>query len=292
MNFQAIKTFLTILETGNYSTAAEVLGYAQSTITGQIQSLENFFGGTKLLVRSGNKMVPTKAGEVFLTYAKQLMTTYEEAVQAVAGSQEKVLRIGTISLLGNSCMPYVLKTLREIDPAISIKLTTGSPSTLYGLLSSHQLDMVFLIDDKQKHAGFSTRCIKEEELVLIAPKQHRFARKFSGSFEEIQNEPFILTGDGCNFRRELLRAFDAHGAKPNIVMESDDPSLIADAVRKGWGLGYLPLFAMQQEEGLACLPFRCKEEPLYSQIVYRQSDLCTHGLIKKLAAAIALGTAH
>lgn len=287
MNFQAIKTFLTIWETGNYSSAAEVLGYAQSTITGQIQSLENFFGGTKLLVRSGNKMVPTKAGEVFLAHARRLMADYEETIRAMEGSQEKTLRIGTINLLKDPCVPPVLKTLRDLDAAVSVRLTTGTPAALYGMLADHQLDMVFLIDDKQKHAGFSTRCIKEEELALIVPEQHKFTRKFGGTFEEIRDEAYVLTGEGCNFRRQLLRTFEANGSKPKIAMEVDDPSLIADAVRKGWGLGFLPLFAMQQEEGIARIPYRGGESPLFSQIVYRQSDLCTHGLIKKLAAAIA-----
>ena len=227
----------------------------------------------------------------FLKYARRLMADYEETIQAMEGSQKKTLRIGTINLLKDPCMPPVLKTLRDLDSAVSVRLTTGTPASLYGMLADHQLDMVFLIDDKQKHAGFSTRCIKEEELALIVPEKHRFTRKFEGTFEEIRDEDFVLMDEGCNFRRQLLRMFASNGSKPKIAMEVDDASLIADAVRKGWGLGFLPLFAMQQEEGIAKIPFRGGEAPLFSQIVYRQSDLCTHGLIKKLAAAITQATA-
>ena len=51
------------------------------------------------------------------------------------------------------------------------------------------------------------------------------------------------------------------------------------------------IYVIESEEGIAKIPFRGGEAPLFSQIVYRQSDLCTHGLIKKLAAAIAQATA-
>ena len=40
MDLDTIKTFVTVANLGNYTKAAEELNYAQSTITSQIQQLE------------------------------------------------------------------------------------------------------------------------------------------------------------------------------------------------------------------------------------------------------------
>ena len=69
MELRNIKSFLKIAECGSFSQAANYLGYAQSTVTFQIQQLEEELGYS-LFERIGKKISLTSYGENFLPLAK------------------------------------------------------------------------------------------------------------------------------------------------------------------------------------------------------------------------------
>ena len=67
MDFKLLRSFKIVAELENVSQAATALGYAQSTITTQIQQLENELE-VKLFERLGNRICLTEAGRTFLEY--------------------------------------------------------------------------------------------------------------------------------------------------------------------------------------------------------------------------------
>ena len=62
MEYRNLVTFLRVAELQNFTKAANQLGYAQSTVTFHIQSLEEELGVT-LFDRIGKKATLTSAGE-------------------------------------------------------------------------------------------------------------------------------------------------------------------------------------------------------------------------------------
>jgi LysR family cyn operon transcriptional activator len=62
-----LRYFETICEAKSFSRAAEMLHVTQSTLSHQIQQLEEELG-TRLLHRLGRRTEPTAAGEVFLVH--------------------------------------------------------------------------------------------------------------------------------------------------------------------------------------------------------------------------------
>ena len=68
MEIKNIRTFVRVAELGNFTKAAQELGYAQSTVTTQIQLLESELK-CSLLDRNGKKIVLSANGKDFLQYA-------------------------------------------------------------------------------------------------------------------------------------------------------------------------------------------------------------------------------
>ena len=62
MDLKYLETFKTIIEEGSYARAADKLGYTQSTITFQVQQLEQELS-IKLFEKIGRRMQLTKAGK-------------------------------------------------------------------------------------------------------------------------------------------------------------------------------------------------------------------------------------
>ena len=71
MELRNIKSFIKVAEFENFSKAAETLGYAQSTITTQIQLLEDELGAS-LFDRIGKKVFLSEKGRQFLAYANRM----------------------------------------------------------------------------------------------------------------------------------------------------------------------------------------------------------------------------
>ena len=71
MELRNLNTFLRITQLGSFTKAAKELGYATSTITAQIQQLEEEIG-TPLFERMGRKNVLTPAGQELIPYAQQM----------------------------------------------------------------------------------------------------------------------------------------------------------------------------------------------------------------------------
>ena len=65
MDLKQLKTFITLADNMNYTKTAAQLGYAQSSISAQIQQLEQELN-TQLFDRIGKKIYLTSAGERLL----------------------------------------------------------------------------------------------------------------------------------------------------------------------------------------------------------------------------------
>src|SRR5262245_56930484 len=110
MELRQLHTFRTVSRTLNFSRAAAVLNYAQSTVSVQIQTLEEELG-VPLFDRLGKQVILTAAGQDLLAYADKILNLADEA-QAVLSTQEKLtgnLVINAPETLSAYRLPAVLR---------------------------------------------------------------------------------------------------------------------------------------------------------------------------------------
>ena len=81
MEVRNLITFLKIIETGSFSKAAEQLTYSQSTVTVQIQQLEEEIG-VQLFDRIGKKIYVTEKGHELEAYAQQIIALTQQAARS------------------------------------------------------------------------------------------------------------------------------------------------------------------------------------------------------------------
>ena len=72
MNIFQLETFAKIAETKSFTSAGNILGYAQSTVTTQIKQLEDELG-CLLFDRLGKSIVLTEEGVRLLGYAEKML---------------------------------------------------------------------------------------------------------------------------------------------------------------------------------------------------------------------------
>ena len=84
LDLQKLETFRVVAATQNFTQAAAVLGYCQSSVTTHIQALERQLGAPLFdRNRVAKKVVLTEAGRRILEYANRFLALAVEAKAAV-----------------------------------------------------------------------------------------------------------------------------------------------------------------------------------------------------------------
>ena len=118
MEVRNLITFLKIIETGSFSKAAEQLTYSQSTVTVQIQQLEEEIG-VQLFDRIGKKIYVTEKGHELEAYAQQIIALTQQA--AAIGGEEQELQ-GTLRL---ACLDSLYRCPPRYPAGISLRAPQG-----------------------------------------------------------------------------------------------------------------------------------------------------------------------
>ena len=93
-DLELLRSFISVVDAGSFTRAGERVHRTQSTVSQQIQRLEEQFG-RPLLHRTGRRVTPTDDGERLLPYARRLLALADETREAMAQSEGLgILRLG------------------------------------------------------------------------------------------------------------------------------------------------------------------------------------------------------
>src|ERR1700751_2092690 len=155
MRLKHLRTFVAVATTLNLTRAGEKLHLAQSSVTEQIQSLENDIG-TPLFDRSRRKWTLTPAGTRLLEYAIAIIALSDEARGAVLDERREVtgrVVVGGIESLCGSRLPAVLLKYCADFPDVQVTLRAGKTTDLHGGLKAGLLDVYFTFGESCEEPG-------------------------------------------------------------------------------------------------------------------------------------------
>ena len=263
-----LKQFVTFAETGTLSDAARVLHLSQPALSRNMKKLEEDLGIT-LFERKKNKLELNKNGEYVLGLAKKLL---EEANSFTTKARDFDRKNRTISL--GLCAPAPMWTLTPLiaNTYQHMSLQTEQDSE-DKLLAGLNADIYQLVVLHEKPAEFSKspyyfKICGKESLLFALPKGHKYSRRKTLSFSEMNGENMLLMPDiGCwSFVRDkmpdsrFLTQSDRFSFN-ELVQASSLPSFVTDLSEKyritSSGRIYVPI---SDEEATVTFYLVCKEE--------------------------------
>lgn len=290
MEIRQLKTFLMIAKLGSFSKAADILGYAQSTITMQIQALEDELG-TALFERSSKKVVLTKDGENLSWYAGQIVKLSEEAVNTTACEEQAkgTIVIGTPESLCLYCLPKLIKEYRLCYPEVEIKLHFGTCCNLYEMLDKDLIDIAFFLDEPISDEKMVTHILFDEPVLLLASPIHPLSSKTCVTPEDIEGQSLILTESGCNYRARFESFVNSTHNQPCSTMEVSSIQIIKKFTEDNLGITVLTKTAVQDEldsKRLIALPWSGPSFDVKAQVVYRKEKKLSPAVRKFIGLAL------
>lgn len=274
MELRQLNTLVTIAKVGNFTQAGEILGYAQSTVTTQIQLLEQELN-TKLFERLGKNVALTFQGTKFLTYAQQILRLTAEAQQAVAvgDTLKGSLTIGSVESLCVTLLPKIVKEFRHRYPEVEISLKLGNCQEFNKLLWENKLDIAFFLDREIKLTDLTVAFSQSEPMVFLAAPDHPLTTKPSITPEDLSGQPLILTGNGCGYRTVLENILAQTGVRLITAMETGSIQAIKQFTIGGLGITVLPLSAVNEDvqlQRLTILPWKGPDFKMLTQVVHHK----------------------
>src|SRR5437763_4684031 len=139
-----------VAEAGSFGRAAERLGYTQSAISQQIQTLERIVG-EKLVERPGGPrpVSLTEAGRLLLRHAESIVARLQAAqadLHALRSGEAGRLRVGTFQSVGARLLPEIMRRFRDQWPRIELMLEErDSDAELATMVERGELDVAFVL---------------------------------------------------------------------------------------------------------------------------------------------------
>lgn len=251
LNLKQLKVFYFVAKHLSFTRAAEDLFITQPAVTMQISSLERQYGLT-LFSRKKNELTLTEAGSVLFAYAEKLVEIGFEAERALfnlKANPHGVLRIGTTKAIGRYILSPCILSFQSAFPLVRIKVDEGSSdemamSVVYG---RNDLAIVGRIPYDAKLEAVAFPGHETDELLLVVPPEHAFARLPEIALEAIGQEPLILRERGSGIRHVVLEAFERRGMTPNVLMEASNVDFIKDLIERGAGISVLSRMSVAKE---------------------------------------------
>ncbi len=257
MDLTYLRTFREVAKRQSFTRAAEELGYAQSSVTMQIQKIEKEYG-VPLIERHGRQLRLTPPGEELLTLFVEILDLYDRSKETIAQQIGGTLTIGTIDSLAAFYLPPYLQQLRTKFPKLNIHLQTMQEASLVSKIKDGEVDIGLMLDRNTADSVLERTVIRDEPLVLIAPINHPLAERDAVTLQDLNNCEFIVSEESCIYRSLFENLLKEHGIVFRIGFELSNLEAIKRCVMNGLGIALLPRIVAQDEieRGyLAELPF-------------------------------------
>lgn len=243
MDWNLIKTFLAVAETGTLLAAAQTLRLSQPTVGRHIDELEAATGLT-LFVRGRRGMTLTEAGLSLLDDARGMAKEADHFLLRASGRASEAsgpVRITASDIVANYLLPPILVALKESEPGIDIEL---APSNTVANLLARDADIAIRM----------TRPIQND---LIAVKVNDFAMGIHAHERYLEKAGRPKTPDDL-FRHRLvgydrdmlilngMKALGFQSDRSLFTFRTDDQVAYWELVKAGAGIGFGALWLGRQ----------------------------------------------
>src|SRR5260221_13025218 len=125
LDLDLLRSFVSVVDTGGFTSAGERVHRTQSTVSQQIKRLEETLG-YPLLHRDGKQATPTEQGERLVSYARRLLALEQEARDVVARPDgEGVVRLGLPEAFPAYRLHGVLSVFARSSPWLRVHVRCG-----------------------------------------------------------------------------------------------------------------------------------------------------------------------
>lgn len=249
INLHHLKVFQTVAKHHSFSRAANELILSQPAVSMHVKQLERTIG-LPLFEKMGRQLVLTDGGQYLYQYSQQIFALIHETQQVMdllhKGDIGR-LRVAADSTAGVYVVPNYLGRFRRQFPKVEVTLDVTNRARVIERLSLREVDLAVLGQIPEDRTNWHATRFLTNELVIIAPPDHRLAETRNIPVTELAHETWLVRESGSGTRATMERYFTKHHVPLHIGMELGSISTIKQAVANGLGISVISRHAIELE---------------------------------------------
>lgn len=252
MTLNQLRSFVAVARHNGFTAAARALKMSQTTITSQIQALEEEHG-VRLFERLGRRIELTQVGHELLQIARQMIGLEDDAAMMMKDSADLrsgALKIGAVSPF------HVIEMIEAFNasyPDVYLSMALGNSETVLQELSNYSCDVGVLARDTDDDR-YHVQHYASYPVMAFVRRDHRLAALKTIELADLAKEKLLMRERGSTTRRALEDGLAAVGAAPRVAMEIGSREAIREAAIRGLGIGLVSESEYVPDEQLHPLP--------------------------------------
>lgn len=228
-----MKTFVTVIEAGNFSNAGRQMGLSPSAISRIVKRLESRLSVT-LLQRSPRSVISTHEGKIYYEHAVQTLLSLEKAEQVGQSLAGGVIRVRSIPTFALYQLAPLLPKFRHLYPELNIEFLLGNENI--GPLDGG-VDIAIRSGKMQDSSLVSTKITQTQWSFCASPA---YIKKYG-----VPRTARELQGHKClGFSmitpwNEWPTEASGHLHKVQSVMTANEGTMLLELVKQGLGIARL-----------------------------------------------------
>lgn len=232
IDIDLLRSFVTIVEVGSFTRAAERLLRTQSAISLQMKRLEGQVG-SELFQRGGRGVKPTQTGDMLLGYARRILAANDELVARLAEPEvEGVVRLGAPEDFATIHLSGVLARFARAFPRVALEVTCDLSLNLLDRFEEGHFDLLLAKREPAGGVNGNSLPIWREPLVWTGATAELIGRHDA--------LPLIAAPSPCLYRKRGVDALNESGLTWRMAYVSPSLAGAQAAVAAGLGVAVLP----------------------------------------------------
>lgn len=255
MEIRQLRYFLKVAETLNFSEASRKLYITQSTLSQQINHLEQEIG-LPLFDRNSHEVYLTEAGKELLPFAQKTVSAANACTDHMNDLKEMLtgeLNIG-VTFSFSSIASETLVEFMHTYPNVKLNVQYKTMEELMDQLKRRELDLVLAFKPLKTDRNVDSRAIFTNRLAVIVNDSHPLARENSVKLSDLERFSFVLPSKGLQARNAFDRLVEGKELDFNIRMEVNNVSIMFDMLHLTNCITVLSESTVMHEEGLKAIP--------------------------------------
>lgn len=255
LSIRHMKAFSALVNTRNFTRAAEQCSLTQSAFSAQISNLEAGLG-VRLFSRNTRNVELTAEGEVFRNIVSNLLPETERALSEMrnqASCRKGRVAIAALPTIFSSILPNVIARFLESFPGIEIVIEDVANAACVELVRSRRVDFA-LCASASPGQDLLIEKLASDTFYFVCKADHPLASRRRLSAADVQRYPIIVFEQASSIRQHL----DA-SIYPNqwiVAFQVNSLSTAAGLISAGLGATVAPTLALRQFNipGLRAIP--------------------------------------
>lgn len=269
-----LRAFVTIIEAGSFTLAAERLHMTQSTVSQQLARLEQAVG-KQLIDRNARPLQLTSAGEYLISYARRILALQQEAQNVLGDPTGTIpIHIGLPEDIMNTDMALALSAFSKQHRSIRLDVTAGLSRDLMEGYRNGQFDLVIV---KETLASADHHATFPEEMAWFESIDH------GGNWSD--PIPLVTFPQGGLYREDMFERIERERRHWYIAFTSNSLASVLVGVETGLGLSLLPVATTKGYRVREYLPLG-KANPMTVSIYAWDKDGLVAKLVEQMTAVL------